>query len=167
MPPAGSHALAQRPTTARRGAPRRLATRLEQGAPDRMKKSLLLGSPEAHVDNAAFAEALCKLRERFALIEAAEPSPLPCPPTPPEPATDEAGIDEPWMDKPGTLIAAERALWQWELVEKLELAHCGGPARCPHACCRRSRLCAKAEELKPLITAARTTVAREQAKWKR
>jgi hypothetical protein len=121
-----------------------------------MKRSFLLGQPGADVDDAAFAEALRKLQERFAEIAAADPAspPLPSPP-------------KPWADKPGTLIAAEKEVWHWELIEKLELAHCGGPERCPHACCRRSRHCAKADALKPLIAAARATLAREQAKWKR
>jgi len=118
-----------------------------------MKRSFLLAQPGVHVDDAAFAEALRKLQERFAEIETAN-SPPPSP-------------SEPWVDKPGTLIAAEKEVWRWGLIEKLELAHCGGPARCVHACCRRSQHCGKVDELKPLIAAARATLAHEQAKWKR
>src|SRR5262245_6416998 len=106
-------------------------------------------SPDDHT----FGEFLRKLGERIAEREAANPAPSPLPEPPPEP----------WVDKPGTLIAAEKDVWRWQLVEKLQGLLCGGPERCAHA---RSRRCANLEALKPEIEASHAVLAREQAAWK-
>jgi hypothetical protein len=87
----------------------------------------------------------------MAAREAANPTPEPPP--------------EPWVDKPGTLIAAEKDVWRWELVQKLNLALCGGPEKCSAARCRRARRCTEMEEIGPQIELARATLARELAKW--
>jgi hypothetical protein len=99
-----------------------------------------------------FAEFLRQVGERIAEREAANPTPEPPP--------------EPWVDKPGTLIAAEKDIWRWQLVEKLELLLCGGPDACKHARCRRSWRCATLAKLQPMTEASRATLAREQAQWK-
>jgi len=103
--------------------------------------------PDAGTRLAAF---LRELQLRLAAREEANP-----PPPPPEP----------WVDKPGSLIAAEKDVWRWELVEKITLLRCGGPAACAQARYRRSRRCAEMERLAPQIEASRATLAAEQARW--
>jgi hypothetical protein len=102
-------------------------------------------------DELAFGEFLRKVEERIAAREAANPTPEPPP--------------EPWVGKTGTLIAAEKDVWRWEMVHKLRLVLCGGPEKCKEARCRRARRCAAIEEIRPEIEAARATLARELAKW--
>jgi hypothetical protein len=73
---------------------------------------------------------------------------------------------EPWVDKPGPLIAAEKDVPRWELVERLQPAICGGPERCKLGRCRRARRCAELERLKPMIEDSRVALAGELAQWK-
>jgi hypothetical protein len=109
--------------------------------------------PEPDPDgDAAFAELLRKIGDLIAAREAANPTP------PPQ--------REPRVDKPGALIAAEKDVLCCQLIEKLELLHCGGPEKCQRTRCRRSRRCAEIEDFKPLAEEARAALAREQAKWK-
>jgi hypothetical protein len=100
----------------------------------------------------AIAEVLCRLREIMEEREATNPTPEPPP--------------EPWVDKPGTLIAAEKDVARWDLVEQLQSALCRSPERCPHGRCRRARRCAELERLRPMIEESRATLARERAQWK-
>jgi hypothetical protein len=100
----------------------------------------------------AIAKVLCRLRQIMEEREAANPTPEPPP--------------EPWVNKPGALIAAEKDLATWELVEKLQPALCGGPERCPQGRCRRARHCAELERLRPMIEESRAALARERAQWK-
>ena len=100
----------------------------------------------------AVAEALFRLGQIMAEREAANPTPEP--------------PREPWVDKPGTLIAAEKDVARWELVEQLQPALCGGLERCLQGRCRRARRCAELEELRPMIEESRAALARERAQWK-
>jgi hypothetical protein len=102
--------------------------------------------------DAAVARALHRLGEIMAEREAANPTPEPPP--------------EPWVDKPGSLIAAEKDVARWELVEQLQPAVCGGPGRCKIGRCRRAGQCAELERLRPMIEESRATLARERAQWK-
>jgi hypothetical protein len=111
---------------------------------------------QARDQDRAIAEVLCKLREIMEAREAANPTPESSPGPPPEP----------WVDKPGTLIAAEKDVALWEVVEKLRPALCGGPERCRQSRCRRARRCGELEQLRPMIEASRATLARERAQWK-
>jgi hypothetical protein len=73
---------------------------------------------------------------------------------------------EPWVDKPGTLIAAEKDVFRMEIVERLLRGLCGGDvARCDKHRCRRRRHCSAQEEIAPELEAARARLAAEQAKW--
>jgi hypothetical protein len=103
----------------------------------------------------AVAKMLAFLREIMDAREAANPTP-PAPKPPPEPR----------VDKPGSLIAAEKEVWRWELLERLQPAVCGGPERCRLGRCRRARRCAELERLKPMIEESRAVLARERAQWK-
>jgi hypothetical protein len=106
------------------------------------------------VDPRAFGDFLRKLERRIEEHWAGKP-------TPPEPPPD------PWENhKPGTLIAAEKDVRLWELIEELELGLCGGHEQCAQAWCRRARRCATIERLRPEMEKSRATLAREQAKWK-
>jgi hypothetical protein len=108
--------------------------------------------PIAPNQDQAIAEVLCRLRQILEEREAANPTPEPPP--------------EPWVDKPGALIAAEKDVARWELVEKLQPALCGGPKRCRQGRCRRARRCAELDRLRPMIEESRAALARERAQWK-
>jgi hypothetical protein len=103
-------------------------------------------------EEAAFAAFVREVGDQMAAREADNPSP-------PAPR-------EPWVDKPGTLIAAEKEVLCCRIIERLELLLCGGPGNCARSRCRRSRRCAQLESLKPMAEAARATLASEQAKWR-
>ena len=103
-------------------------------------------------DEGHFAAFLRKVGDLIEAREAANPTPQ----TPPEP----------WVDKPGSLIAAERDVFCCELLERLQLPLCGGPAKCERARCRRAGRCGELESLRPLTEAARATLSREQASWR-
>jgi hypothetical protein len=78
--------------------------------------------------------------------------------------TTPAHDPERWPDKPGTLIAAEKAVAGWELVAKLQPLLCGTIARCRNHWCRRRRSCRKLAEMAPHTQAARAELAAERAK---
>ncbi len=90
---------------------------------------------------------------------AARPTASPQPDPPPEPRVDK------WVDKPGTLIAAEKDVFLGEMAEKLQRALCADVARCEHHRCRRSRRCTRLEEMAPNMAASRANLAAERAKW--
>jgi hypothetical protein len=73
---------------------------------------------------------------------------------------------EPWVDKPGTLIAAERAVFHLEMILKLQPALCGDAGRCENHRCRRGRQCSKLEVITANMAAARAHLAAEWAKLK-
>jgi len=100
----------------------------------------------------SFAAFIRKLGDLIDAREAADPTPRPPP--------------EPWADRPGTLIAAEKDLLRWELIQRVQPHLCGGPERCTHDRCRRARRCGELESLRPLTEAARATLSRERAKWR-
>jgi hypothetical protein len=105
------------------------------------------------VDPSAFADFLRKLERRLDQRWAGKPAPERSP--------------DPWAGlKPGPLVAAEKDVRQWQLIEKLELRLCGGPEKCKQAWCRRTRRCATIERLRPEMELSRATLARERAKWK-
>lgn len=99
----------------------------------------------------SFAAFIRKLGELLEAREAANPTHQP----PPEPSAN----------KPGSLIAAEKDLLRWELIERVQPHLCGGPEKCKHGRCRRARRCGELEGLKGEIEAARATLARERAQW--
>ena len=103
---------------------------------------------EAH-----FGKFLREVSERIAERAAQNPTP--------EPEPD----PEPWVDKPGTLIAAEKDLWRWEMCQKLSRVLCQDTAKCQDGRCRRTKRCRKLEEIAAGIETARATLAAEQAKW--
>ena len=103
---------------------------------------------EAH-----FGKFLREVSERIAERAAQNPTP--------EPEPD----PEPWVDKPGTLIAAEKDLWRWEMCQKLSRVLCQDMAKCQDGRCRRTKRCRKLEEIAAGIETARATLAAEQAKW--
>ena len=111
-----------------------------------------MGQPDEPDADARFAAFLRELGDLIARREAANP-------TPPQPP-------EPWIDKPGTLIAAEKEVMRAQVVEKIQLALCGGPKKCQLARCRRSLRCAEIEDLRPIAERARAKLAAELAKWK-
>ncbi|MFZ1106093.1 MAG: hypothetical protein WAN86_25055 [Hyphomicrobiaceae bacterium] len=104
----------------------------------------------------AIAEVLCKLRDIYAERETANP-----PSEPPTPDPD------PWADKPGSLIAAEKDAWLCELVERLQQAWCARPGGCGLGRCKRARRCAELESLRPMIEQSRAALAAAQARWPR
>jgi len=94
-----------------------------------------------------------RVSERMAEREMANPTPPPADPP------------EPYVDKPGTLIAAEKDLFRWTIAERLQRLLCGDVTRCQDGRCRRRRRCRKLAEMAPDLEAARATLAAEQAKW--
>jgi hypothetical protein len=72
---------------------------------------------------------------------------------------------KPWVDKPGTLIAAEQDVFRGEMNEKLQRVLCSNIARCEHHRCRRTRRCTRLEEMASDMAASRANLAAEQAKW--
>ena len=83
----------------------------------------------------------------------------PQPDSPPEPWVDKR------VDKPGTLIAAEKDVLRGEMAEKLQRALCADIARCEHRRCRRRRRCSRLEEMASNMAASRANLAAERAKW--
>jgi hypothetical protein len=83
--------------------------------------------------------------------EAANPQPDPTP--------------KPWVDKPGTLIAAEQDVFRGEMLEKLQRVLCSDITRCEHHYCRRRRRCTRLEEIASSMAVSRANLAAEQAKW--
>lgn len=121
---------------------------------DRTMKQSDLQQPDNPCDDGDFARFIRQLEEAIAERELADPRPEPPPP------------DEPWFDKPGTLIAAEKEMLAWELLERLQLPLCGGPEKCGRDRCRRARRCSELDEIRPMTEAARAKLARERAKWR-
>lgn len=72
---------------------------------------------------------------------------------------------EPWVDKPGTLIAAEKEVFRGEMAIKLLRAMCADTARCERQRCRRRRRCEEVERLEAYMATCRAHLAAEQAKW--
>jgi hypothetical protein len=101
----------------------------------------------------AVAHVLSRLREIFAEREATNPTP--------------ESPRDPWVDKPGPLIAAEKEVWRCELIEKLTLAWCARPGGCALDRCKRSRRCAELESLQPMFEQVRAALAAAQARWPR
>ncbi|HEY1246402.1 MAG TPA: hypothetical protein VGF29_16375 [Hyphomicrobiaceae bacterium] len=120
-----------------------------------MTKEPDMKASQGPVDPRAFADFLRRLERRIEELWATNPAREPEPPP------------DPWAAlKPGALIAAEKEVRCAELVEKLELALCGGPEACKQAKCRRTRRCAKLARLRLQTELARSMLAREHAKWK-
>jgi hypothetical protein len=105
-------------------------------------------------DDSWLPELMRRMEAIYAAREAENPTPAPSSPP------------EPWVDKPGTLIAAENDVFRMEIVEKLQRGLCGGDVACcdKHRCRRRGR-CSAQEEIAPELEAARARLAAEQAKW--
>jgi hypothetical protein len=113
----------------------------------------------ARTQDQAIAEIIVRMNEIYAAREAANPAPEPGPkPGPPR---------DPWVDKPGPPIAAEKEVWQWGLIEKLQLGWCKRPGGCALGRCKRSGRCAKIEEMRPEMERARAALAAAQARWPR
>jgi hypothetical protein len=106
-------------------------------------------------DEAWLPRLFRQVEAAFAARAADNPTRAPDPP--PEP--------EPWVDKPGSLIAAEKGVFRIEMAAKLRGALCGGVARCKKHRCRRRRRCSDVDDLAPQIAEARARLAAEQAKW--
>jgi hypothetical protein len=106
-------------------------------------------------DEAWLPKLFRQVEAAFAAREAANPTRAPAPP--PEPA--------PWVDKPGSLIAAEKDVFRIEIAARLRGLLCGGIARCKRHRCRRRRRCSAVDELAPQIAEARARLAAEQARW--
>jgi hypothetical protein len=72
---------------------------------------------------------------------------------------------EPWVDKPGTLIAAEKDLRCAEMNHLLWSRMCETTDRCEDRHCRRSKRCRGIVTAAETVEAARATLAAERAKW--
>jgi hypothetical protein len=105
---------------------------------------------ESSNDN-GLADLIRRIEAIYAARAETEPSPIP--------------QSNPWIDKPGTLIAAERDVFTWEIVEKLQRLACRDIAHCENHRCRRGRRCSKLEELEPEMAKSRANLAAERAKW--
>jgi hypothetical protein len=110
-----------------------------------------INEPWTAEKEARFSEFLRKVGERIAEREALNPTPRPPP--------------EPWVDKPGTLIAAEKDLWHWQMCHKLQSLLCRDVAKCEDGRCRRVKRCRELEHVAIGIEACRVRLAAEQAKW--
>jgi hypothetical protein len=72
---------------------------------------------------------------------------------------------EPWIDKPGVLIAAEKDLWRWEMNHLLRSHICKSPGGCEDRRCRRTNRCRELDAAAKAVEAARVRLAAERAKW--
>jgi hypothetical protein len=118
-----------------------------------MSKKPESGSPRPSAEPLPFGEVLHRLERAIEKHWAGKPAP-------PEPPPD------PWQAyKPGTLVAAERDVWLWDLIETLELGLCGGHEKCAQVRCRRARRCATIERIRPEMEKSRAKLARELASW--
>jgi hypothetical protein len=109
-------------------------------------------SSEPH-DEAWLPKLIRQMEDIYAAREAANPTPAPAAP------------EEPYVDKPGTLIAAEKDVFHYEIAERLQRLLCSDVRRCERRRCRRRGRCSTVEELAPAIAVARAQLAAEQARW--
>jgi hypothetical protein len=109
----------------------------------------------ARTQDQAIAELICKVNEIHAARDAPDPTPEPDAPR------------DPWVDKPGPLIAAEKEMWRWGIIETLQLGWCKGPGACQRGRCKRAGRCAELEKLRPELERARAALADAQARWPR
>jgi hypothetical protein len=110
---------------------------------------------QARTQDEAVAEVLHKLGKIFAEREGTAAPPEPEPPR------------DPWVDKPGPLIAAEKDVWLLGIVEKLQLAWCKRPGGCRLGRCKRTGRCAEIDKMRPEIERSRAALADAQARWPR
>ena len=118
---------------------------------------------QARTQDQAVAEVLYKLGQIFAEREAADTPPKP---ELPHDAWVDKSLNKP-LNKPGPLIAAEKDVWLWGIVEKLQLAWCKRPGGCRLGRCKRSGHCAELDKMRPEIESSRAALADAQARWPR
>lgn len=78
-------------------------------------------------------------------------------------------VDEPLFLRPAdnasALTAAEKAVSDWELIQKGQAIVCDRPARCEHHRCRRRKLCGRLEKIATTLAVVSARLAAERAKW--
>ena len=97
------------------------------------------------------ADFIRRVSEIFAEREAANPTP----PRPPEP----------WIDKPGTLIAAEKDFALWKVLARIQRPLCQTISSCKDQNCRRTNRCRELILITKEMEASRMRLAGELAKW--
>ena len=105
--------------------------------------------PNQRTEEMGWAEFLQKVDERIAEREALNPPP----PKPPQP----------YVQKTGALIAAEKDLLRWEMCLKLQGWLCRDTAKCQDNRCRRQKRCRKLQTLATDLEASRLRLAAAQA----